>query len=331
MGESVQGFAQKAGFGANDLAELKLEELLESPPPGMDEAMALAKVVQFVSGEEYARFSRIIFDTAPTGNFFCSSLSKQASSGHTLRMLSLPDFVNGSLMKIMKLRKNLKNVTDTISSAFGGSKKVDGSALDALESLADRVELVKALFQDQKLTEFIIATIPTVLAVNESRRLLTSLQQQDIPCNKMIVNQVNIQSISKENVSQVLSETATESYLKLRLKDQERSLNYIKTSKWFSLLTLLESPLLDAEVRGIPGLQYFGERLWKSVFDEMNASSDAKYFMVGGKGGVGKTTSAASLAVTFAASGIPTLVVSTDPAHSLSDALDQVRFEKLKT
>ena len=47
--------------------------------------------------------------------------------------------------------------------------------------------------------------------------------------------------------------------------------------------------------------------------------------MAGGKGGVGKTTSAASLAVKFAAAGHPTLVVSTDPAHSLSDCLDQVR------
>ena len=46
---------------------------------------------------------------------------------------------------------------------------------------------------------------------------------------------------------------------------------------------------------------------------------------MGGKGGVGKTSSAASLAVKFAAEGHHTLVVSTDPAHSLSDSLDQVR------
>ena len=46
--------------------------------------------------------------------------------------------------------------------------------------------------------------------------------------------------------------------------------------------------------------------------------------MLGGKGGVGKTSSAASLGVRLAAEGGPTLVVSTDPAHSLSDSLDQV-------
>ncbi len=41
-----------------------------------------------------------------------------------------------------------------------------------------------------------------------------------------------------------------------------------------------------------------------------------------GKGGVGKTTVAAATAVKAAASGYKTLIMSTDPAHSLADALD---------
>src|SRR5262249_3332678 len=41
-----------------------------------------------------------------------------------------------------------------------------------------------------------------------------------------------------------------------------------------------------------------------------------------GKGGVGKTTAAATTAVRAAALGHPTLVVSTDIAHSLGDVLD---------
>ena len=48
--------------------------------------------------------------------------------------------------------------------------------------------------------------------------------------------------------------------------------------------------------------------------------------MISGKGGVGKTSLSASLAVKLAAAGHTTLVVSTDPAHSLSDSLAQVRF-----
>jgi arsenite/tail-anchored protein-transporting ATPase len=41
-----------------------------------------------------------------------------------------------------------------------------------------------------------------------------------------------------------------------------------------------------------------------------------------GKGGVGKTTVAAATAVRAARSGVKTLVMSTDPAHSLADAFD---------
>jgi arsenite-transporting ATPase len=42
-----------------------------------------------------------------------------------------------------------------------------------------------------------------------------------------------------------------------------------------------------------------------------------------GKGGVGKTTTAAATALRCAEQGLKTLVISTDPAHSLGDALDR--------
>jgi hypothetical protein len=61
-------------------------------------------------------------------------------------------------------------------------------------------------------------------------------------------------------------------------------------------------------------------------FDDMVAGTERKYYMLGGKGGVGKTSCAASLAVKFANNGHPTLVVSTDPAHSLSDSFAQVNY-----
>ena len=50
--------------------------------------------------------------------------------------------------------------------------------------------MVRDLFRDKEATEFIIATIPTVLGVAESGRLLQSLRKEEIPCKRIIVNQV---------------------------------------------------------------------------------------------------------------------------------------------
>uniref|UniRef100_A0A1S3XFT1 ATPase asna-1-like n=1 Tax=Nicotiana tabacum TaxID=4097 RepID=A0A1S3XFT1_TOBAC len=85
-----------------------------------------------------------------------------------------------------------------------------------------------------------------------------------------------------------------------------------------TFISLKKQPMKSLQVRAVaaPAEATAG-------FDEMVSGTQRKYYMLGGKGGVGKTSCAASLAVKFANSGHPTLVVSTDPAHSLSDSFAQ--------
>ena len=82
--------SQLSQFGLDDL-----DGIFDTMPPGIDEALALAKVIQFIKSDKYSHFKRIIFDTAPTG--------------HTLRMLSLPDFLDSFMGKIIKLRVKMKS------------------------------------------------------------------------------------------------------------------------------------------------------------------------------------------------------------------------------
>ena len=60
-----------------------------------------------------------------------------------------------------------------------------------------------------------------------------------------------------------------------------------------------------------------------STPDRQFPSGSIRYTFLGGKGGVGKTTCAAAMAIAAARRGARTLVVSTDPAPSLADALRQ--------
>lgn len=237
-GSGVKDFMDSMGLGmlADQLGELKLGELLDTPPPGMDEAIAISKVMQFVESPGYSMFTRIVFDTAPTG--------------HTLRLLSLPDFLDASIGKMMKLKKKLASATSAIKSVFG-KEETRQDASDKLEQLRERMAKVRDLFHNSNTTEFVIVTIPTVMAVSESTRLLASLKKEHVPVQRLVVNQV-------------LPPSASEcKFCEMKRKDQMRGLNMIQNDPELSRLRLIQAPLVDVEIRGVPALKFMGDMVWR--------------------------------------------------------------------
>ncbi|XP_028756958.1 ATPase ARSA1-like [Neltuma alba] len=220
------------GMIANQLGDLKLEELLHTLPPGTDEIVAISKVMHFLESSEYDRFTRIVFDTAPTG--------------HTLRLLSLPDFLDGSIGKVMKLKKKLSSA---FKSLFG-KEEAGTDAPDKLEKLKQQMAKVRELFRDSDTTEFIIVTIPTVMAIRESSRLHASLKKERVPVQRLIINQV-------------LPSSSDCKFCSMKRKDQMRAIERIHDDSELAGLRLYEVPLVDMEIRGVPALKFMGDMLWR--------------------------------------------------------------------
>lgn len=283
MSGGAKQFLGSVGLGgfADSIADLKLGELLDTPPPGLDEAIAIAKVIQFTKDEKFSKFTRIVFDTAPTG--------------HTLRLLSLPDFLDASIGKIVRLRQKLTSAGDAVKGIFGVGEDKQDDAVAKMELLKAQVQEVRQLFRNKQTTEFIIVTIPTVLGVSESGRLLASLREEDVPCSRLVVNQllkVNVddfkaaaaeardaqdaitaamasspnaeqfQTYAAANARALKAAQAAVNFCSIKEKDQARALEMCDADAGLNSLDRIEAPLFDMEIRGVPALKFFGDQVW---------------------------------------------------------------------
>jgi arsenite-transporting ATPase len=277
--------------GMGGLGDLKLGELLETPPPGLDEIMAIVKVVAFIEEPQFAHFTRIVFDTAPTG--------------HTLRMLSLPEFMDKALGKMVRLKQKLSGAANKMKTMFVPKgqpppPEAPDEAVVRMEGMKRGLRKVKALFHNRKATEFIIATIPTVLSISESSRLLASLRAEKVPVRRLVVNQVYTRPASKElDIAGLRAEleaqrnaltaaaagdaaltaaadalasaagrladaaAADATFVAAKRRDQEGALKQVaEDAAGLGSLRLVLGPLMEQEVRGVSSLAQFGEVVW---------------------------------------------------------------------
>lgn len=65
-----------------------------------------------------------------------------------------------------------------------------------------------------------------------------------------------------------VDEDAAESFMKNRRTDQQRALKFVQEDPQLQDLNVIQAPLLDLEVMGLPALQYFGSLVWKDDDEE---------------------------------------------------------------
>ena len=164
-------------LGLDDFASL-----LKNPPPGIDEIVGLSQIVKYGDPNSTGghKFDRIVIDTAPTG--------------HTVRLLQLPAFVNSLAGNVIRFRAKIAKAVSTFQSMFSSDTESQSQALDKavdkLESVQRNMEQMQAILKDKERTNFVVVTIPTALAVAESQRLVSNLQSEKIEVGAIFCNQL---------------------------------------------------------------------------------------------------------------------------------------------
>ena len=152
-----------------------------SSMPGTDEAAAVQQLLRFMDDD---RFDRVVVDTAPTG--------------HTLRLLELPDVMDSMVGRALKLRQTIGGMMGRVGGLFGGGDDAGDEAPDGLseaeaddlEALQERIERLRETLRDPARTDFRIVMVPEEMSVLESKRLRDRLDAFGIPVGMVVVNRV---------------------------------------------------------------------------------------------------------------------------------------------
>jgi len=216
-----------------------LEDLASINPPGIDEALAFGKILEFIETEH--DYDLVIFDTAPTG--------------HTLRFLGLPETLSGWIGKLIKMRMKLGNMFGALKRMFTREEKKSDDSLEMLERLNQSILNAREDLTNPTKNSFVVVMIPEEMAILETGRLLNELIKYEIPVSNIVVNQLYQDT------------TGLCDFCKSRREMQQRNLTKIKEIFRGKLLkNLIEVPLFKEEIREYDKLKEMGEYLVKESY-----------------------------------------------------------------
>ncbi|MCG3216390.1 MAG: TRC40/GET3/ArsA family transport-energizing ATPase [Candidatus Heimdallarchaeota archaeon] len=230
IGQPIESNDFSRIVGMPGIAELQglSEDMQSMPPPGMDEALSFAKILEYAEDEFY---DTVILDTAPTG--------------HTLRLLNIPEFLDSFLGRMLKMKTFLSNAMTMVKSLFGGKQEKDRT-VETLEAMKEKVLIARDQLMDPSKSQFVKVMIPTMMSIFETERLVEELNRHLIPHSFVVVNMVNPNNMECQYCSQ-------------RYKEHMKNINYIKSAFQNEDIVVVEA--YDREIRGLKMLKQFSESL----------------------------------------------------------------------
>ncbi|MBU9722829.1 ArsA family ATPase [Bacillus alkalicola] len=140
--------------------------------PGADEAALFDRITSLIL-EELAHYDLLIFDTAPTG--------------HTLRLLSLPEMM-GVWMDGMLERRRKTN--ENYTQLLNDGEPVEDPIYQTLQERRNKFGKVRDILLNPEQTGFLFVLNPERLPIREAKRGIDILKNHDIPVLGIIINKI---------------------------------------------------------------------------------------------------------------------------------------------
>ena len=244
--------------------------------------------------ESTAEFDHVIFDTAPTG--------------HTLRLLTLPSAWS-----------------EFIADSTGGA-----SCLGPLAGLEKQKALYAATVQrlsDPAQTTVVLVSRPDTAALREAERTRIELAELGVSNLRLALNGVFKDDASSDPLARAMHERGARALAMMPagLAELPGSVTPFLPRGTVGLdalraMALDTAPPVPASTNSASAIDVPGP--FRALIDELaHGQGQRGVIMTMGKGGVGKTTVAAAIAVELAARGFPVTLSTTDPAAHVAEAV----------
>ncbi len=205
---------------------------LAAGSPGADEAALFDRLVSIILDEK-AAFDTIVFDTAPTG--------------HTIRLLTLPELMGAWIDGMLKRRQSMN---ENYSAWMEDGEPVEDPIYDILHKRKERFSAVREVLLDERQTEYVFVLNPERLPIVETEKAVQTLKKHDIDVRTLVVNKL-------------LPKEETSSFFQKRMEQEKEYLEWINRTFAQDKIYI---PLLDGDVSSLEALHQVSERMEAELY-----------------------------------------------------------------